>query len=1355
MKTTQFHTGLFFTIILLFILVLSIDSYAQISKFEYGLFEINETDTVLFIPRCPNKQDSNGRQNRILYSPHTSDHLDGIPDFIAYLQYIEAVKSKNRKEHILRDLKQKSDDTVVEPAFLLKSIINESSLVNDSLILVDLYHALNGKEWIKQTNWLTGNLSKWYGVTVDPSLQRVTKLDLNENRLIGALHDSLGINQLTSLVHLDLSNELDYKLARGYDAYYEWEDQYHWNQLSGQIPNYKEGFNSLEYIDLSDNQTEGRSFSELPSNWESIESLKYIDLSGNGISSTLPESWSKLKNLEFIYLGYNKISGFCPSEWKELDKLMVIELQYNSLDKPLPPEWDDMQRLEVINLSNNHLADSLPPEWSNMPTIDYINLSNNNLYKCSDLPESWGNLNTLSYLNLSSNLISVELPAEWSGMEKLKELYLNHNLLDDPLPPEWKNLKKLEVLYLNNNSLIHALPSEWAEMEKLDLLKLNNNALSHPLPSEWGILKNIRAIDLSNNQMGSPLPEEWGNMENLEYINLNNNQLDDPLPSQWKNLKSLTSLLLSNNLLDDPLPKTWSEIDSLEYLNLSNNQLSDPLPTEWGSLELLRYLDISHNRLNDPLPAGWSGMFKLYFLNLSYNQLDSPLPPEWKSCQELRYINLKNNLLDDPLPPEWGELRFELADLSYNNLDDALPPEWVNNRNLKYLFLNNNKLNHPLPEDWSNFNSLFFLSLANNNLSDVLPKWSNMTSLYYLFLDNNQIVGELPKEMASLVNLNYLDISNNNLSGSIPGEWADMKRISTIILSENNLTGNMPNWNDETNSLFVLDLKGNKLDGAIHSTSWPYLTYLNFEGCNFEGNLPEVNSKGIHGINIVDNNFSSLPRIKYNYSYRLTESSFMVSHISRRGIMYEKSDLYDWNHFFDQWPEYDFNYPKKSFPNTFYAQDNKLEFDDLENCYNIISGLGGIETSKVNYIPQDTIWKEVDTLLIGNSINKFQIPCGGNYNHYKWLKEDIQIAVPDKDNIVINELQPHHTGEYHTLVTNDRIKNLELVSFSTNISTISKEDVSCYGANDGRIEFNLIDSNENVYQYSVNEGATWKNEASFENLSSGEYPAFMLRNGNNGMPQSAFIEINEPEVLSIEDLAVVQPMCFGDSAYFSLDLSGGNGQYYSGINDSMITNKLDYSVYLPNGGEYTIFVRDQKGCKTEQTVDIYKPTPMLYQTPVTSWFNSYMNEAGNIKVNAEGDNLQYSIDAGFSWQSSPEFQNVDGGFYDLWIQDDKGCLKIYDKNPVRVPIIPPPIDLIIDNGKGTAELIFKGLFSCDENRLRIYSNWGTKALFDVDGYQNDFNFSEYPAGTYFYQLDFKIDNEWYFIKSFVEVIRKY
>ena len=51
----------------------------------------------------------------------------------------------------------------------------------DSLALVAFYHGTTGQRWINNTNWLTGPVDTWYGVTVADG--RVTRLELGANGL--------------------------------------------------------------------------------------------------------------------------------------------------------------------------------------------------------------------------------------------------------------------------------------------------------------------------------------------------------------------------------------------------------------------------------------------------------------------------------------------------------------------------------------------------------------------------------------------------------------------------------------------------------------------------------------------------------------------------------------------------------------------------------------------------------------------------------------------------------------------------------------------------------------------------------------------------------------------------------------------------------------------------------------------------------------------------------------------------------------------------------------------------------------------------------------------------------------------
>jgi len=67
--------------------------------------------------------------------------------------------------------------------------------------LVSLYNTTAGPAWANHTNWLTGNVSTWYGIKV--SNGRVSQINLPSNNLTGGMTDSL-VN-LDSLIRANLS----------------------------------------------------------------------------------------------------------------------------------------------------------------------------------------------------------------------------------------------------------------------------------------------------------------------------------------------------------------------------------------------------------------------------------------------------------------------------------------------------------------------------------------------------------------------------------------------------------------------------------------------------------------------------------------------------------------------------------------------------------------------------------------------------------------------------------------------------------------------------------------------------------------------------------------------------------------------------------------------------------------------------------------------------------------------------------------------------------------------------------------------------------------------------------------------
>lgn len=62
-------------------------------------------------------------------------------------------------------------------------------LVTDSLALVALYNSTGGATWTAKTNWLTGDVGTWAGVTLNG--QSITALNLANNNLTGSVPDPL------------------------------------------------------------------------------------------------------------------------------------------------------------------------------------------------------------------------------------------------------------------------------------------------------------------------------------------------------------------------------------------------------------------------------------------------------------------------------------------------------------------------------------------------------------------------------------------------------------------------------------------------------------------------------------------------------------------------------------------------------------------------------------------------------------------------------------------------------------------------------------------------------------------------------------------------------------------------------------------------------------------------------------------------------------------------------------------------------------------------------------------------------------------------------------------------------------
>jgi hypothetical protein len=243
---------------------------------------------------------------------------------------------------------------IILSLFLILSINSKSIFAQvtegDSLALVELYDSTDGDNWDDNTNWNSGPVGTWYGVTVGST--RVIQLALADNNLVGSIPSSIG--NLSSLEYLYLDN----------------------NQITGSIP--------PEIGNLS--------------------SLVSLHLDNNQITGSIPPEIGNLSSLIILYLYNNQITGSIPPEIGNLSSLVVLYLNNNQISGSIPPEIGNLSSLGYLYLNNNQISGSIPPEIGNLSSLEYLYLYDNELTGLPDLLS----LTSLEYLRIQNNKFTFE-----------------------------------------------------------------------------------------------------------------------------------------------------------------------------------------------------------------------------------------------------------------------------------------------------------------------------------------------------------------------------------------------------------------------------------------------------------------------------------------------------------------------------------------------------------------------------------------------------------------------------------------------------------------------------------------------------------------------------------------------------------------------------------------------------------------------------------------------------------------------------------------------------------------------------------------------------------------------------------
>ena len=358
-----------------------------------------------------------------------------------------------------------------EPAGVVVRVavpVTSSDPSTDRDVLVALYNATGGANWMNKDNWLSERpIREWHGVTTD-SDGRVTELNLNHNQLTGPIPPELG--NLTNLLRLDLTG----------------------NPLSGEVPPWLGDFANLEWLGLAGNKLTGC----LPFKLLGVPNMTLLIDLPLCVRTAGADAVSDRAALVAFYNATdganwenndNWVSDRPIGEWRGVTtdasgRVVQLVLPENQLNGTIPTELGDLKSLVLLSLSSNNLSGVLPPELGDLDSLERLYLSRNELRGA--IPSTLGDLSKLGILALQGNRLSGAIPPELGSLFNLEALFLQLNQLTGAIPPKLGDMTLLVNLYLSGNQLTGTVPPELGNLTRLEGLHLSGNQLTGCIPSE-------------------------------------------------------------------------------------------------------------------------------------------------------------------------------------------------------------------------------------------------------------------------------------------------------------------------------------------------------------------------------------------------------------------------------------------------------------------------------------------------------------------------------------------------------------------------------------------------------------------------------------------------------------------------------------------------------------------------------------------------------------------------------------------------------------------------------------------------------------------------------------------------------
>lgn len=190
------------------------------------------------------------------------------------------------------------------------------------------------------------------------------------------------------------------------------------------------------------------------------------------------------------------------------------------------------------------------------------------------------------------------------------------------------------------------------------------------------------------------------------------------------------------------------------------------------------------------------------------------------------------------------------------------------------------------------------------------------------------------------------------------------------------------------------------------------------------------------------------------------------------------------------------------------------------------------------------------------------------------------------------------------------------------------------------------------YQFTKNNGMAYQTSNVFTNVAAGTYNV-AVKDANNTISNVQIVTISQPTAVAF---TMVSTNISCTNGTISITPSGGTPPYQFSVNDG---NSYQTSPVFNNliAGTYKVKVKDANNCITNPQNKVISQASVLSFTKTFS--NVTCNNAtnGSITITATGGSapLQYSADAGQTFQNIASFTGLPAGTYNLLVKDANNC----------------------------------------------------------------------------------------------------